>query len=311
MKQEKNKVFWIAIGIGVVIIIMLMIIGNVITIGDKLAKIHKWVAIGFYILAGLLVYFLLLNPLRVILFSPTFQVPTVLDENNRKVKKIYVKVSKNLLASKNISEQSIKNLQFGLKNKKDLHLELNKVYNNDVKKEINKIILNNAKTVMISTAISQNGKLDMFTVLAVNLKMIKEIVERCGFRPSYKNLGKLSVNVLATALISEGLENLDLNELFPSSTMNFLSEIPFLKTIASSLIQGISNAFLTLRIGVITRKYLFSESPIKSKAKIRSDAFKESAKMIPVVIKNGIMLFPEKVRKMFVKKDKNVNDYEV
>lgn len=311
MKKDKNKLFWIIIGIGVLIIILLMIIGNVITIGDKLKKIHTSVAISFYILSALLVYFLLINPIRIIMFSPTFQVPTVMDSNDVKTKRMYKKVTKNLLASKTLNEQSTNNLLNGLKNKEDLQIELNKVYNNEIKKEINKIIMNNAKTVMISTAISQNGKLDMYTVLAINLKMIKEIVQKCGFRPSYKNLGKLSLNVLTTALISEGLENLDLNELFPASALNFLSEVPFLKTITTSLTQGISNAFLTLRIGIITRKYLFSESPIKSKTKIRTEAFKESAKMIPSVIKNGILLFPEKIRKMFIKKEKDINEYEV
>ena len=228
--MKKRNIFWILIGIGVLIVILLMLIGNVISIGDKIAKVNNALAIVFYVLCGLLIYLLIIHPIFVIAFSPTFKVPTVL-EDDKKTRRIYIKVAKNLLKQKTLNENSIINLKNGLKNKDTLKLELNKVYNNDVRKEINKLILKNAKTVMISTAVSQNGKLDMFTVLAVNIKMIKEIVEKCGFRPSYKNLAKLAVNVLGTALISEGLENLDFGELFPNATTGILSEVPFLKTI--------------------------------------------------------------------------------
>ncbi len=308
--MKKRNIFWILIGIGVLIVILLMLIGNVISIGDKIAKVNNTLAIVFYVLCGLLIYLLIIHPIFVIAFSPTFKVPTVL-EDDKKTRRIYIKVAKNLLRQKTLNENSIINLKNGLKNKDTLKLELNKVYNNDVKKEINKLILKNAKTVMVSTAISQNGKLDMFTVLVVNIKMIKEIVEKCGFRPSYKNLAKLAVNVLGTALISEGLENLDFGELFPNATTGILSEVPFLKTITGSIAQGISNAFLTLRIGVITRKYLFSDTQIKTKAQIKVESFKESAMMIPSVIKSGIMVFPEKIRNIFTKKEKNQKEYEV
>ena len=40
-----------------------------------------------------------------------------------------------------------------------------------------------------------------------------------------KNLSKLTINVFTTALIAEGLENLDLNDILPSSTMNVLKKL--------------------------------------------------------------------------------------
>ena len=70
-----------------------------------------------------------------------------------------------------------------------------------------------------------------------------------------KNLAKLTINVFTTALIAEGLENLDLNEVLPTSTINTLGEIPFAKPMLSSITQGISNGLLTLRIGIVTRKF--------------------------------------------------------
>ena len=154
---------------------------------------------------------------------------------------------------------------------------------------------------MVSTAISQNGRLDFVSVVVINLKMIKEIVLKCGFRPSYPKLGKLAANVFSTALIAEGLEGLDFSDLFPSSTTNFLSEIPLIKPIASSILQGISNALLTIRIGIVTRKYLFTEYKNISKTEIRVSSIKESIKVLPIVVKDVMNYFPNKIASLFKK----------
>ncbi|MDY0277679.1 MAG: DUF697 domain-containing protein, partial [Acholeplasma sp.] len=170
--------------------------------------------------------------------------------------------------------------------------------------EINKIIRKNAKTVMLSTAISQNGRLDLYAVVVVNIKMVKEIVELCGFRPNMKNLAKLTINVFTTALIAEGLENMDLNDILPNSTMNILGEIPLIKPLISSVLQGISNALLTLRIGIVTRKYLFSDAHEITKEQIRRGALLEAAGMLPGVVGEALAMFPKKFFGLFKKKTK-------
>jgi len=141
--------------------------------------------------------------------------------------------------------------------------------------------------------------------------MIKEIVLKCGFRPSYAKIGKLSVNVLGTALIAEGLEGLDFNDVFPASTTNFLSEIPLIKPLASSIIQGISNALLTLRVGAITRKYLFSEYATQTKTEIRRDSIKESMRALPLVLKDALSFLPNKIAKLFQKRKLTPEEQEV
>lgn len=284
------------------IILFLILISNILDVGERLRRINVSVEIAFYIVSALVVYFLIINPIRIIIFSPTFQIQTVLDKDTRKTRKIYKKVAKNIIKKNKIDETAIAELRQSIKDPAELRLNLMKLYNDNVKKELNKIIIRNAKTVMISTAISQNGKLDMFTVLAVNLKMIKELVLECGFRPSFTNLGKLSVNVMVTALIADGLEDLNFNDLFPASTTGFLSDIPLIKPIMSSIMQGISNALLTLRIGLVTRRFLFSDLKEVSKKEIRREALKESIKMLPVIVKESIVVFPERIRSFFRKK---------
>ena len=236
------------------------------------------------------------------MFSPSFSIVTILDEENHKNLRVYKKISRNLISNNYVSEEEKLALQEA-KNIEEIRTELTKVFNNTIKKDINRIIASNAKTVLISTALCQNGKLDMLTVLSINIKMIKEIVLKCGFRPSYVKLGKLSINVITTALIADSLEGLDFNDIFPQSTANMLADVPFVKPIASSLVNGISNALLTIRIGVITRKYLFSDGKL-SKKQIRVSAIKESILLLPGILKEVISFFPSKISKLFTKDKK-------
>lgn len=299
-KKDRKNMWWIMIGIGCLIILFLIILSSILNVGERLRKISVYVEIGFYVVAFLLVYLLIINPLRIIIFAPTYSIVTTLDKNSNKNYRTYKKLAKSIVRSNDLDEKDLVILEDGLKTKENLRQNLNQVLESSVKKSINKIILLNAKTVFISTAISQNGKLDMLTIITVNLKMIKEIVQRVGFRPSYAKLGKLSANVLATALISENLEGLNFTDVFPTSTANYLAELPLVKPIANSLLNGLSNALLTLRIGIVTRRYLFSDTK-PSKDEIRKKSIKESVKMLPQLVGEVISFFPKKIAKLFAK----------
>ena len=304
--EKKKKSFWIILGIGAFVIFLLILTSTVLNVGANLARINKYVEYGFYALVLVLVYIFILNPLRVILFAPTISVETVLDEKTRKTRKNYRKVAKNIIEQDMIDQIDKEAIKNSLNQHDKLLEELNRVFDKSIKKELNKIIIKNAKTVLVSTAVSQNGRLDMLMVMSVNLKMIKELVLKCGFRPSYANLGKLSVNVFGTALIAEGLENLDISDILPQSATSMLAEVPLIKPIMSSIVQGISNALLTIRIGIVARKYLFADTKIVSKNQIRIEAFKESVKMLPVVIKESMKSFPSRIGALF--KTKNVEE---
>jgi uncharacterized membrane protein YcjF (UPF0283 family) len=222
----------------------------------------------------------------------------------------YKKVSKNLMERHEISQTEKNKLKDNMGDAVLLQQTLNEIYNSTMKKKMNQVIMRHAKTVLISTTISQNGRLDLFTVVVVNIRMIKELVQICGFRPSYKNLAKLTINVFTTALIAEGLENININDILPTSTANLLGEIPLIKPVMSSVTQGITNGLLTIRIGVVTRKYLFSDSKELTKAAIQKGAFMESLKMIPIVVKDSIIHFPQKFFDLFKRnKDDEVEDF--
>jgi uncharacterized membrane protein YcjF (UPF0283 family) len=178
---------------------------------------------------------------------------------------------------------------------------LSNVFDETIKKELNKMIISHAETVFLSTAISQNGKLDAIAVITINLKLIKNLVLKCGFRPSYYSLGKLSVNVLSTAIIAESLEDMNFSELFPSTGVNALAEIPLLKTITGSFAQGVGNALLSLRVGIIARNYLFMNIKGLKKNEIRKLAFGEAVILLPRVLAESMKKLPSRFKGLFGK----------
>lgn len=308
MKRDRTKYLWYAIALGVITLFLLMLLSSVLGVGERLRNISEYLEYVFYGLVVILVYLLILRPLHIILFSPSFSIETTLDGPSRRNYRVYQKVTTRLLEQDVLPDEVKEELKAARKDYKELNIVLNTVFNKHIKKEMNKIIKRNAKTVAISTAISQNGRLDLYTVIVVNLKMIKELVYIAGFRPNMKNLSKLTINVFSTALIAEGLENMDLSDILPNSAMKSIGELPLLKTIMSSFIQGISNALLTLRIGIVTRKYLFSDAKEITKEEIRRTALLEAAGMLPSVVAQVLAFLPKKFFSIFKKKPKNDED---
>jgi hypothetical protein len=295
----KGKKLWILIGIGSFFVITLLVVSNIISVGERLRSIHEYVEYAFYGLSVILAYVLILNPLRIILFAPTFSVDALLDEDKRY--KIYKNAAKNMLKNDYLTESDKLLISESLNDKDLLKGNLKTVFNTTIKDEINKLIINNAKTVLVSTALSQNGNLDMLSTLTINMKMIKEIVVMSGFRPSYPNLGKLSLNVLVTSIVAEGIEDLEINELLPSKVGETMTDLPFLKTISSSVLGGISNALLTCRVGIVTRSYLFRDNKLLTRREIRRMSYVEAVKMMPIIITQGLTFFPKSVVNIFAR----------
>lgn len=303
MKKSKTKIFWISIAIGCLIVFTLMLLSSVINIGERLRKIHVSVEIAFYVLVFLIVFLVIINPIRIILTSPSFEICTTLDPDSHKVRSVYKAVARNMAKNQNVDEEH-RLLLTKYKNYDELQMNMTVVFHDCIKKNLNNIIIKKAKTVLISTAICQNARMDMITVFSVNLNMIKDLVTECGFRPNMTNLSKLTVNVFSTALIAEGLESISIDDILPNSVNNALGQIPFIKPVMASVTQGIANALLTIRIGCVTRKYLFRNGNIITKEDIRKSAFKDSLILLPMVLYGTLTFIPKKIVHMFGSKNK-------
>ncbi len=156
------------------------------------------------------------------------------------------------------------------------------------------IIQKTASTVFMSTAISQNGRLDAFLVLSAQSRMVWRIARLYYQRPTVRDLIHLYANVAATTFMASELDDIDVSEQVQpvlSSTLGALAvSIPGLKLatsiLVSSVLSGAANAFLTLRVGIIAKGYCGSLL-LAEKKTLRRTASAEAAKLLGSVVRQG------------------------
>ena len=164
------------------------------------------------------------------------------------------------------------------------------------------IIKDTASQVFISTAISQNGNLDAIFVLSVQSRMVWQVAHVYSQRPTLREMAHLYANVISTAFIAGQLDDIDISELArpiltsATSALESLGSlvgfvIPEAKIVTStatiatnSMASGVANAFLTLRVGIITRQYC-NALVARDKKLIRKSAIAEATALLgPTVL---------------------------
>ena len=153
-------------GIGALVVIFFILVSNILDVGEKLRNIHEYVEYSFYGLSAILVYFLFINPIRIIIFSPTFTVDAMLSNDNKR-HRIYKDAARVLIKSENITDEDKELLKKSLSSSKELGNSLQTVFTTSIRGNINECITRNSKSVLITTALSQNGNLDMLSSLIV------------------------------------------------------------------------------------------------------------------------------------------------
>ena len=157
---------------------------------------------------------------------------------------------------------------------------------------INRRIIEWAKSVFMITAISQNGRLDTVSVLYMNYKMIEDVIIASGFRPTRQQLFRQYVNILVTSLMTF-VDPDDIGDTVSGGTgfLSILSGVKIPGVVIGSICDGIVNSLMTLRIGYVTRNYLVdgmnSLNGIKAKRKAKRAAVKEALKSLPKVVVVG------------------------
>lgn len=196
--------------------------------------------------------------------------------------------------------------------------------------EAQTVIKATAKSVFLTTSISQNGKLDALTVFITQSRMIWKVAHIYWQRPSIGDMIKLYGNVGATALIASELDEIDITRQIepiinavlrsPGRSIPVIGHAAHIVT--DSLLEGSTNAFLTLRVGIVTQRYCGSwdiadrkairkNSFITASGLLRNLVFESSGKVVSSVMtaiknagKNTIKSGVKGVTGMFKKKDK-------
>lgn len=299
LKKENRKIIK-TIAIIAILLLSIIIVSCIIDIYEFAYKFHPYAGYAILALLLLLLIIFIIRPIVVALTSPCFTLDiadikskkSISRKNYRSLKK----VANNLLAKDYISNESKEMIKSTIDSKKELNITLRNIYDKEISKSINKIINDCALKVLLTTALSQDSKFDAASVSLLNIRMIMKIVVTCGYHPSYPMLFKLICKVFNNALIAYALQIAQVDELIFNGINKLvkgaLVNFPFVGDITKSITQGAANALLTLRIGIITRKYLYEEFDIQAmmedpenvNQEILTDAVNEANSNIDVIV---------------------------
>ncbi len=146
-------------------------------------------------------------------------------------------------------------------------------------KQADDAVVSAASAVFLSTAVLQSGRLDMLVVLSAQTRLIWNIAHVYYQRPSLRDFVRLYANVASTAFIAAGVEDVDIDVLVSTIFGSTVAAIPGMHLLASSVLSGSANAFLTLRVGMITKEYCRCTIQVE-KSGLRRAATVQAAKLL-------------------------------
>jgi hypothetical protein len=237
-------------------------------------RITLWALIGLYVL-------LLLIPVLLLLRLPEPLVPPELDEGPEF--EAYLDAMRNRLAG----NSRLAGIPLGSRAEIETALA-------SLTEEADREIQNAAGGVFLATAISQSGRLDAFLVLGALLRLVWRVSHVYWQRPTLRDMGKLYMNVAGTAFVAAELDDVDVAtqvEPIVSSVLGAgVSAIPGFQVatgiLVNSVLTGTANGFLTLRVGVITRRYCCAMVQPR-KRNLRHAAAVEAAGMLGGIVVEG------------------------
>jgi hypothetical protein len=155
-------------------------------------------------------------------------------------------------------------------------------------KHADDMVVSNASAVFLSTAVLQSGRLDALVVFAAQTMMIWKVAHVYFQRPSLRDFVQLYANVASTAFIAAGIEDVDVDVLVSTIFGSTVAAIPGMHLLAAAVLSGSANAFLTLRVGMITKEYCRCTTHVE-KAGLRRAATVQAAKLLGSIVKDGTM----------------------
>jgi len=175
-----------------------------------------------------------------------------------------------------------------------------------------------ASLVLMTTAISQNGMLDSISIVYYNIRMIKRIIRIAGFRPTVSQIFKMIRDIFMTAFIFNTIEEINpeemLEDVLDASGEKLFGKI--ISKISGSFIQGCFSAYITLKIGYVTKYWLYMTEEEFIEKNIKKQSRTEARKiLVTKVLKKTIGVVPkqavEYAGKIFSKKSNALEEQDV
>ncbi len=276
--KKQFKTLAIFISVAVVLAFILFVINQVAAVYANLSAVNPMLA---KVVLGVLVLVfaaILITPVVIYVKLPK---PINFPDNDVEKEKYFRQLAKRLEKNKHLQGQNL-----DLTSREGLEKALG-----ILQEKANDTIQKTATSVFLTTAVSQNGKLDALTVLVTQTKMVWEIAHIYWQRPALRDMIHLYANVGGTTFLASEIEDLDISrQIEPILSAMFKSpgkSLPIVghaaHIIMDSILEGSVNAFLTLRVGIIAKRYCGAQEAFDRK-KARKNAFIEASGLLKVLV---------------------------
>ena len=309
MKNNKINAWSIVLFISLILLVLMGLISNAITIGDRLGSVHIVLEIIFYVLIAVVVLGGIVYPMVGVFFAPIFSLEKLHNADGTARRKWCKRLADNLLENVELTPEEQEQVKGFLKLEDETDDKLIEFFDRKISPRLDREIYDTAKKIFIVTAVSQNSVYDMLGMASANFSLIKRITEICGFRPTNAQVLRLYVRVLAMTLLAGNLEDMNIEELIPMATEGALGKA--LGIVAASAAQGAVNALTTLRMASITKNYLLNADVSLTRKELRRKSYAESFEILKNILKQGMQ---EKVKdpvKNFFRRKKDAEPEEV
>lgn len=205
-----------------VTVFAVVILGNVITIGEKFTKVFgtPYIEYLFYLLLlgafAYLVYYAILEPMSRIHHAPEFPVLSVEEKEEGVSDEVYrkrlvsfgEKICDNcyyLAVKKREAHQTVLKTEFSALSASQDTEQIKTFLDKELKeryKAVDRQIMKYGSKVFIITAISSSSLIDTLATMGLNYRMVADIVRSSGFRPNKLQLVKMYYYVISSAFFS-------------------------------------------------------------------------------------------------------------
>ena len=173
----------------------------------------------------------------------------------------------------------------------DKHNFLGEVYI-QLREQANDLMVEAAETIFYHTAISQSGRLDTMVLLGKQIALINNMADLYYPHAKAKVLPSLYADVIEAALRPSDREQLNLGSQIGPALIgaSIVGAIPGANLvsilISDAVVQGSSNALITLRIGLLTRRFFHRalEGGSVDREAERHAVHKEAASMLEPLV---------------------------
>ena len=261
----------------ILLVLVVFLVNEILAFYHNLAAVNPWLGLFGAGLLAMITLGLLLAPVYLYLKLPP---PLIFPDEPEEFVPYHHQLRKRLESHPMVKKQKL-----------DPHKDADyQTIQNMFKTQADGVINETATAVFLSTAISQNGKLDAFTVFAAQIRLIWKVAHIYWQRPSMRNLLQLYTNVAVNTLAATGIEQLDLsrqlepilNAMLKSPGRNIPIVGDAAHMVTDSILEGSINAFLTLRVGVLTRNYCFPDQLVLQD--IRRNSFVEASSLLTKLV---------------------------